>query len=165
MSQRGGDPLPSDRTISALNYAAARVRRVVRAVFALIVVGVFFLPFLPIVAVGAVAVILLLFIYSTEVKAAGRLVRKNGLRRVRLEDVRRRRSVRDRGWILLFDVGPPLDSRESPRQDADLYLAGDPEKGRVALAQFAAGATDVMALNLLWPSRRASTEARPSEAE
>jgi hypothetical protein len=164
MSEPGGPP-PSDRTISALNYAAVRVRRVVRAVFTLIVVSVFFLPFLPIVAVGAVAVILLLFLYSTEVKAAGRLVRKNGLRRVRLEDIRRRRSMRDRGWILLFDVGPPLDARESPKPDADLYLAGDPAKGRVALAQFAPGATEVMALNLLWPSRRASTEAQAPEGE
>jgi hypothetical protein len=124
---------------------------------------VFFLPFLPIVTIIVIALMLLLFLYSTEVKAAGRLVRKNGLRRVRLEDLRRRRSFRDRGWILLFDVGPPLDARESPKPDAELYIAGDPDKGRVALAQFAPGDTEVMGLTLLWPSRRASMEGAPEQ--
>jgi hypothetical protein len=157
MKKPAGDVAPADHRQGALQYAAKHLRRVLRFAFLFVVVGVVFLPLLPIVPAIALLVILLLMLYGMEIKAAARLVRDHGLTRVTVEDLRRRRSIRDRGWIVLFDHGPPLDAREAPKEGADLYLAGDPEKGRVALAQFPAGERRAVALNLLWPSRRATT--------
>jgi hypothetical protein len=134
------------------------MRKVAAVMIAAIAVGIVVFPILPVLIVVFVLVALIVGLYGLEVGAAARLVRRHDLVKVTLEDCRRRRSLRDRGWILLFDRGEPLDARVAPRPGTDLYLAGDPDQGRVALVQFLPDEPDPVGLSLLWPSRRASAD-------